>query len=132
MPTQLRKVEPPRFQTRRNASYAVAHRRAPQSLIRARHSRHREAAFKRGNRHLVAKEAMKAISCYRRAANAGHAGAQYNLGLMYLKGESVPRDALYGLGWLAKAADGGDKKAQELLQRIDRALVGNRKIAERI
>lgn len=48
------------------------------------------------------------------------------------KGESVPRDALYGLGWLAKAADGGDKKAQELLQRIDRALVGNRKIAERI
>ena len=123
MPTQLRKVEPPRFQTRENASYAVAHQCAPQSLIRARQTRHHEAAFKRGNRHLVAKEATKAISCYRRAANAGHAGAQYNLGLMYLKGESVPRDALYGLGWLAKAADGGDKKAQELLQRIDRALV---------
>ncbi len=132
MPTQLRKVEPPRFQTRENPSCAVAHRRAPQSLIRAKQTRHREGAFKRGNRHLMAKEAMKAISCYRRAANAGHAGAQYNLGLMYLKGESVPRDALYGLGWLAKAADGGDKKAQELLQRIDRALVGNRKIAKRI
>ena len=123
MPTQLREVEPPRSQTRENASYAVAHRRAPQALIRAKQTRHREAAFKRGNRHLVAKEAMKAISCYQRAVNAGHAGAQYNLGLMYLKGEGVPRDALYGLGWLAKAADGGDEKAQALLQRIDQALV---------
>ena len=123
MPTQLRKVEPPRFQTRENASYAVAHRRAPQSLIRAKQTWHREAAFKRGNRHLMAKEAKKAISCYQRAANAGHAGAQYNLGLMYVKGEGVPRDALYGLGWLAKAADGGDEKAQALLQRIDQALV---------
>jgi len=122
MSTQLRK-EPPRFQTRENASYAVAHQCAPQSLIRARQTRHHEAAFKRGNRHLVAKEATKAISCYQRAANAGHAGAQYNLGLMYLKGEGVPRDALNGLRWLAKAADGGDKKARALLQRIDQALV---------
>ncbi len=71
----------------------------------------------------MAKEATKAISCYQRAANAGHAGAQYNLGLMYLKGEGVPRDALNGLGWLAKAADGGDAKARALLQRIDQALV---------
>ena len=123
MPTQMREVEPPRFQTRENPSCAVANRRAPQSLIRARHSRYREATFKRGNRHLMAKEAAKAISCYQRAANAGHAGAQYNLGLSYLKGEGVPRDALYGLGWLAKAADGGDEKAQALLQRIDQALV---------
>lgn len=58
-------------------------------------------------------------------AGAGHAGAQYNLGLMYLKREGVPRDALHGLEWLAMAADNGDMKAQVLLQRIDQALVEN-------
>ncbi len=80
-------------------------------------------AFKLGSRHLVAKDATKAMGWYQRAATAGHAGAQYNLGLMYLKGEGVVRDALKGLGWLAQAVDGGDEKAQALLQRIDQALV---------
>ncbi len=124
MHTQLLKAQPCGHQKRQNNAYAVAHRRAPQSRIRARQTRHREAAFKRGNRHLIANDAMKAISCYQLAANAGHARAQYILGLMYLKGEGVPRDALNGLGWIAKAADSGNTKARELLQRIDRALVG--------
>lgn len=122
MHRQLLKARPPAYQKRENAVDPVAHLAAHRSLLRSK-QRHGEAAFKCGNRHLVAKEAMKAISYYQRAANAGHAGAQYNLGLMYLKGEGVPRDALNGLGWLAKAADSGDEKAQALLQRIDQALV---------
>ncbi len=123
MHRQLLKARPPAYQKRENAVDTVAHLGTYRSLLRAKQTRHSKAAFKRGNRHLVAKEATKAISCYQRAANAGHAGAQYNLGLMYLKGEGVPRDALNGLRWLAKAADGGDKKARALLQRIDQALV---------
>ncbi len=118
----LLKARPPAYQKRENAVDTVAHLAAHRSLLRSK-QRHGAAAFKCGNRHLVAKEAMKAISYYQRAANAGHAGAQYNLGLMYLKGEGVVRDALKGLGWLAKAADSGDEKAQALLQRIDQALV---------
>ncbi len=108
---------------KRNAVRTAVRYEAHQGSLRAEKKGHREAAFKRGNRYLVAKEAMKAISCYQRAATAGHAGAQYNLGLMYLKGEGVARDALKGLGWIEKAADGGDEKAQQLLQRIDQALV---------
>ncbi|MCZ6862121.1 MAG: SEL1-like repeat protein, partial [Alphaproteobacteria bacterium] len=53
-----------------------------------------------------------------------HSGAQYNLGLMCLKGEGVSQDALAGLSWIELAADNGDKGARELLQRIDQALVG--------
>ncbi len=122
MHRQLLKARPPAYQKRENAVDTVAHLAAHQSLLRSK-QRHGEAAFKRGNRHFVAKDATKGIRCYELAANAGHVGAQYNLGLMYLKGEGVPRDALNGLGWLAKAADSGDKKAQALLQRIDQALV---------
>lgn len=80
-------------------------------------------AFRLGSRYLVAKDVTKAMWWYQRAATAGHAGAQYNLGLMYLKGEGVVRDARQGLGWIEKAVDSGDEKAQVLLQRIDQALV---------
>ncbi|MFQ5757785.1 MAG: tetratricopeptide repeat protein [Acidiferrobacterales bacterium] len=124
MRTQLLKAQPCGHQKRQTSASAVSHHGSHRSLLRAKHQLHSETAFKRGNRHLIAKEAMKAISCYQLAANAGHAGAQYNLGLMYLKGEGIPRDALNGLEWIAKAANNGDKKAHELLQRIDQALVG--------
>ena len=83
-----------------------------------------QTAYKRGNRYLLANEATKAIRYYRLAAKAGHTGAQYNLGLMYLKGEGIAPDVLRGLEWMTKAADSGDGKAQGLLQKIDRALIG--------
>ena len=124
MHTQLLKAQAYGHQKRQNSAYAVSYHGAHRSLLRSKQELRSEAAFKRGNRHLIVKDAMKAISCYQLAANAGHAGAQYNLGLMYLKREGVPRDAVNGLDWLAKAADSGDKKAHELLQRIDQALVG--------
>jgi TPR repeat protein len=124
MHTQLLKAQPCGHQKRQNSAYAVSYHGAHRSLLRSKQELRSEVAFKRGNRHFIANDAMKAISWYQLAANAGHAGARYNLGLMYLKGEGVPRDALNGLGWIAKAADSGDKKAHELLQRIDQALVG--------
>ncbi len=96
---------------------------AHQGSLRAEKKGHEKAAFQLGNHYSVAKDATKAMWWYQRAATAGHAGAQYNLGLMYLKGEGVVRDALKGLGWIEKAADSGDEKAQALLQRIDQALM---------
>ncbi len=115
---------PAEYRERRNAADTAAHHGTRQLLLHSKQTLDREAAFKRGNRHFLAKEAMKAIQWYRRAANAGHTGAQYNLGLIYLKGEGVARDALKVLEWMTKAADSGARKAQGLLQRIDRALVG--------
>ena len=81
---------------------------------------HSDAAFKLGNWHLTAQDVDKALKWYERAANAGHAAAQYNLGLLYLKGEDVPWDGFKGMAWINKAANGGDAKAQALLQRLRR------------
>ena len=47
-----------------------------------------------------------------RCAEQGHAGAQYNLGLMYVAGEGVPEDDTEALGWFRLAAEQGDAGAQ--------------------
>ncbi|MDX1489231.1 MAG: hypothetical protein R3268_13565 [Acidiferrobacterales bacterium] len=88
--------------------------------LQPRHRQHCDAAFKLGTWHLNAQEIDKALKWYERAANAGHAVAQYNLGLLYLKGEDVPWDGFKGMAWISKAADAGDAKAQALLQRLRR------------
>lgn len=88
------------------------------------HRQHCDAAFKLGTWHLTAKEIDKALKWYERAANAGHAAAQYNLGLLYLKGEDVPWDGFKGMAWISKAANAGDAKAQALLQRLRRGPPG--------
>jgi TPR repeat protein len=79
---------------------------------------HSDAAFKLGNWHLAARDIDKALKWYERAANAGHVRAQYNLGLLYLKGEHVPWDGFTGMAWISKAAKSGDAKAQALLRRL--------------
>ena len=45
-------------------------------------------------------------------ANQGDASAQYNLGLMYRKGEGVPQDDVEGVKWYRLAADQGAAYAQ--------------------
>lgn len=52
----------------------------------------------------VSKNVNKALHFYQTAASAGHAGAQYGFGLMYLNGEGVARDRSYGMRWLGTAA----------------------------
>ena len=73
-----------------------------QSLTHKYHSHHKHKtqcleAFELGSRYLATKDVARAIRWYERAAAAGHTVAQYNLGLMYLKGEGVSRDAFKGL-----------------------------------
>ena len=46
-----------------------------------------------GFRDGVAQDDEEAVDWYRRAADQGHAEAQYPLGKMYAKGQSVARDA---------------------------------------
>jgi TPR repeat protein len=52
----------------------------------------------------VGKDLAKALHYYLTAASAGHAGAQYGLGMMYFNGEGVSRDRSYGMRWLGTAA----------------------------
>ena len=48
-------------------------------------------------------------------AEQGFTGAQYNLGLMYDKGQGVAQDYKEAVKWLRKAAEQGDAEAQTVL-----------------
>ncbi|HEY6971976.1 MAG TPA: rhomboid family intramembrane serine protease, partial [Candidatus Angelobacter sp.] len=48
-----------------------------------------------------------ALVAYRKAAEMGDESAEYGLGLMYERGEGVPRDAQEAIKWYRKAADHG-------------------------
>jgi TPR repeat protein len=61
------------------------------------------------------KDSVQAVQWYRRAAERGHADAQYNLGFMYLLGEGVQNDPEEGLRWLRLAAAQGDGSAMRLM-----------------
>jgi uncharacterized protein len=53
-----------------------------------------------------------AIGWYRKAAERGHADAQYNLGLMYYDGQGTPLDPSEASRWFRKAAEQGLADAQ--------------------
>lgn len=53
-----------------------------------------------------------AVAWYRRAAEAGNADGQLNLGYMLFHGEGAPRDREAGLDWYRRAADAGLAAAQ--------------------
>ena len=53
-----------------------------------------------------------AFRLFKKAAEQGHANAQFNLGVMYDKGEGVTRDAKQAVYWVQKAAEQGFAEAQ--------------------
>lgn len=57
------------------------------------------------------KDQVLARLWYGRAANQGHADAQYNYGFMLWLGEGGPVEQQAGLNWMRKAADQGDLEA---------------------
>ena len=58
------------------------------------------------------KDYALAAQLFRPLAEQGNAKAQYNLGLMYDKGQGVPQDAQEAVKWYRKAAERGFAKAQ--------------------
>ncbi len=56
-----------------------------------------------------------AMAEFRPLAEQGDASAQYNLGLMYDKGQGVPQDNTVAVKWYRLAADQGYAKAQNNL-----------------
>lgn len=69
-------------------------------------------------RALHAKEYTFAIDMYEVAASWAYKPAQYNLAMMYLKGEGVPVDRERAMAWMAMAAERNDPRyteARELL-----------------
>jgi len=55
--------------------------------------------------------AEQAASWYRRAAEAGHTGAQCNLGACYYHGAGVAKDAEHAASWFRRAAEAGHADA---------------------
>ena len=67
-----------------------------------------EAAYNRG-------DYTTALQGFRRLAEQGNAGAQYNLGVMYARGEGVPKGATEAAKWYCRAAEQGEAKAHAIL-----------------
>lgn len=55
----------------------------------------------------VPKDEAQAVVWYRRAAEQGHASAQFSLGLMYAEGRGVAKDLVQAFMWYGLAAAGG-------------------------
>ena len=60
-------------------------------------------------------DVAEAVKWYRKAAEQGHAKAQFNLGLTYYYGEGVPKDVAEAVKWYRKAAELGNADAQRIL-----------------
>jgi hypothetical protein len=72
--------------------------------------------FCTANKALQAGKAGKAVAMYEESAAWGDKRAMFNLGLLYLRGESVPRNEPLGLAWLALSAErAGDRLQREVL-----------------
>lgn len=61
------------------------------------------------------KEYDQAAGFFRRAAEQGHVGAQFRIGLCYDLGKGVQEDEREAVYWYRKAADGGNVRAQYCL-----------------
>ena len=59
----------------------------------------------------------RAVELFEKAAAAGNARAQLNLGILYLRGQGVTADLIQARAWLEKAAAGGDPQALYALGR---------------
>ncbi len=59
----------------------------------------------------------RAVELFGLAAEKGHQRAQLNLGMLYLRGQGVPRDVVQARAWLEKAAAAGDPYALYVLGR---------------
>src|SRR5438477_245191 len=81
-----------------------------------------------GNWTAKARQALdnaRAARCYLNAAKLNHPLAQFNLGLMYAKGDGVERNDGEASMWIRKAAEQGDAGAQfNLATRCHRSSVG--------
>lgn len=75
-----------------------------------------EEDFQRGEAYFhgrgVPQDYAKARECYEKAAEQGHANAQYNLGWLYHNGYGVPQDYSQARRWYKKAAAQGLAGAQ--------------------
>ena len=64
------------------------------------------------------KDDKQAVEWWRKAADQGHAAAQYKLGVAYYFGRGVEKDDKQAVEWFRKAADQGHAEAQYKLRTL--------------
>ena len=69
---------------------------------------------KRANRGNFKNHYEVAVEWYRKAAEAGHKDAQYELGMCYLRGEGVPKDDYTAYCWFKESGHNGHADGQYL------------------
>ena len=70
------------------------------------------ADYEKGSNAYVSGDYATALREWKPLAEQGNAGAQYNLGLMYVKGEGVIQDYKTAVKWFTLAAEQGHAPAQ--------------------
>ena len=83
-------------------------------LVAAQSAARAEADYKKGDAYYRSRppDYVNAAVWYRRAADAGHAAAQNDLGWLYQNGWGVPRDLAQAVHWYRQAATRGHATAQ--------------------
>jgi TPR repeat protein len=72
-------------------------------------------SYEEGVKFYESKDYARASSVFQKAAERGDAAAQYNLGVMYDRGEGVAHDPKQAVAWYRKAAEQGHASAQYLM-----------------
>lgn len=73
----------------------------------------------------------KAFQDYRDLAELGQPTAQYNLAIMYAKGQGVRQSELEAYAWASLAADNGDPNGRQLADQLRSDLApGSEKVAD--
>ncbi len=78
----------------------------------------RAGAFEDGAAAYKARDYAGALQLWQPLAEAGNAGAQFNVGRMYYYGQGVGRDAVQACKWFLLAGDRGSTEAKEALVMI--------------
>jgi TonB family protein len=86
-----------------------------------------KAEFELGLKYYEEKNFEKAYREFNQAAKFGDFSAQYNLGVMYYKGQSVKQDIFTGYAWLALAAQDAEYKERGLHTQIYNAFSADQK-----
>ncbi len=111
---RLRDEQAARQEAERKAREEEAERKAKEEAERKRQA---EADYSMGCNYYFGQNGYsidydKAVGYFRKAAEQGHAGAQYNLGVCYKSGRGVTQDYNEAVRWYRKAAEQGQAGAQ--------------------
>ncbi|KZN65490.1 hypothetical protein N473_12320 [Pseudoalteromonas luteoviolacea CPMOR-1] len=77
-----------------------------------------EQAYKKGLYYIKEKQYPLAAKWMRLAAMSGDNKAQFYLGLLFIKGQGVPKSVFHGVAWLSLAQSQGNNAAQSTLNEV--------------